>query len=121
MAAARHPTIVRRMRTSRLARLAGVAPFAAGSLVRVEVRCGRAGCRCATGVGHPAHYLTFKRRGKTVNVYVPTDRLEEVRGWIREHRRLKELVREISSLTIELYRAERRRERSQVRPRRRRR
>ncbi len=120
MRAPRHPTIVRRMRASRLARLAGVGSFAAGSLVRVEVRCGRAGCHCATGDGHPAWYFSFKRRGKTVNVYVPRDRLEEVRGWVREHKRLKDLMREISSLTIELYTAERKRERSQTRPRRRR-
>jgi hypothetical protein len=120
MKAPRHPTIVRRMRDGRLARLGGVGPLAAGSLVRVEVRCGRAGCRCARGRGHPAWYLTFKRRGRTVNVYVPKHRLKEVRGWIRESGRLKELAREISELTVELYRAERRGEKSQARPRRRR-
>ena len=78
------------------------------TLVQAVVRCGKAGCRCPKGGGHRTRFLTFKWKGKTVSVYVPKDRLAEVKGWVREHKRIKALVREISELTMELMRAEER-------------
>jgi hypothetical protein len=106
MKKARHPTVVRRSRDSRLGQLGKVEPFAAASLMVVNVRCGRKGCHCATGEGHPSNYLSYKQGGKTVMRYVPKDRLDEVRKWVREHKRLKKLTREISDLTLELLAAE---------------
>ena len=91
-----HPTLVRRMRDSRLRKLTEVGPLVAATLVQAEVRCGKEGCRCRKGGGHPTSFLTFKRNGKTVSVYVPKRRLAEVKGWVREHKRIKALVREIA-------------------------
>jgi hypothetical protein len=102
----RHPTVVRRSRDSRLDQLGSVGPFTSASLVVINVRCGRKGCHCATGEGHPSNYLSFSQGGKTVMRYVPKDRVEEVRKWVREHKRLKRLTREISDLTLELLAAE---------------
>lgn len=102
----RSPAQLRRMRDSRLERLASVRPFVAASLVESARTCGNPNCRCASGDKHTGFALTFKLEGKTRTVYVPKDRVEEVRQWVMEHRRLKDLLTEISTLTIELLRAE---------------
>jgi hypothetical protein len=97
-----HPTLIERMRQARLRQLRARQPLLAASLVRIAKRCGRPGCRCERGPKHVGHYLTCKVAGKTHTVYVPLDLLEEVRGWIQEHRRLKDLGREISQLSMAL-------------------
>ena len=102
MNAPRHPTVVRRRRDSRLAELASVGPFVNARLSLVEVKCGEPTCHCATGKGHPAQYLIFMQGRKTRSRYVQKDRLGEAREWVREYKRLKRLIREISDLTLEL-------------------
>lgn len=85
-------------RDARLKRLAGLGPFVAGSLVEIEHRCGKPGCRCAKGQRHRAYLLTTKVKGKTKSIYIPKDLLPEVRKWTQEYRRQKSLTREISKL-----------------------
>ena len=50
------------------------------------------------------HILTFKENGKTRSVYVPKEMLREVRMWIQNHRRLKKLISEISTLSMDIIR-----------------
>jgi hypothetical protein len=61
-----HPTLIRRMRDSRLARLADAAPFVAATLVETRVACGNQRCHCRKDGGHATRFLTFKRGGRTV-------------------------------------------------------
>jgi hypothetical protein len=68
-------------------------PLVAGSLNRVERRD-------ASGRTTAYHLLTFKEEGKTRSVYVPKDLVKEVRSWIRNHRRVKQVLSEISTLSI---------------------
>ncbi len=68
-------------------------PLMAGSLNRVERRNAR-------GKVTTYYLLTIKDAGKTRTVYVPKDLVKEVRSWIRNHRRLKVLISEISTLSI---------------------
>lgn len=96
----RHPTLVKRHLESRVRKFVARRPLLAASLVEIAKHCGRPGCRCQTGHKHVGHYLTFKVQGKTRTVYVPKDLLKEVRAWIQEHRRLKQLGQEISQLSI---------------------
>lgn len=96
----RHPTLVKRQIDSRLRQFVARAPLLSASLVRIAKHCGRPGCRCQSGHKHVGHYVTFAEAGKTRTVYVPKDLVQEVRSWIREHRRLKQLGREISRLSI---------------------
>jgi len=96
----KHPALVRRMCLARVKKLAAKGPVLAASLVRKGKRCGRPGCRCERGEKHMGYYLTFKQAGKTRTVYVPLDMVMEVRGWIAEHKRLKQLSREISELAV---------------------
>ena len=91
-----HPTNIRRMLGSRVKQLTARKPLLAASLVSVERRCGKPGCRCVSGEKHRGHQLTYKVRGKTRTVYVPVDLTEEVREWIDEYHRLKCLIQEIS-------------------------
>jgi len=100
----KHPTLIRRMRDARLKKLAHVGPLVAATVVRQRVRCGRPGCRCARGQKHVKTAITQTVHGKTRTVYVPVDLVEEVRTWVAEHKRVKELLKEISDLTIALIR-----------------
>jgi hypothetical protein len=86
---------------SRVRQLQAQSPLVAASLVQIAKHCGRDGCHCQTGEKHVGHYLTFKVAGKTKTVYVPKDLVGEVEGWVREHKRLRKLVQEISRLSVE--------------------
>lgn len=101
----KHPTLIRRMLASRLKQLATTTPILAASLVHFQRHCGNPACRCLNGgPKHSSQHLTFKDRGRSCSVYVPLDLLTEVRSWIAEHRRLKQLLREINLLTLALVR-----------------
>jgi hypothetical protein len=101
-----HPTQLRRMLDCRLKKLASTSPILAASLNAYTHRCGRACCRCHHGGPlHIGQHLTFKGPGnKTRSVYVPKDLLPEVRAWIAEHKRLKQLLQEIHQLSLALVR-----------------
>ena len=72
----KHPTIIRRHIEARLKEFHPQGPVLAATLVLVQRRCGRPGCHCRKGQGHPTHYLTCKQQGKTRSVYVPQDLLK---------------------------------------------
>ena len=101
-----HPTQIRRMLDSRLKKLATTSPVLAASLNTYTHRCGRPACRCHHGgPRHHGQHLTFKGPGnQTRSVYVPKDLLPEVRAWIAEHKRLKQLLQEIHRLSLALVR-----------------
>lgn len=72
-------------------------PVLAGSLNRVE--------RTKENGKTTVYWLlTFKEAGKTRSVYVPKDLLKEVQSWIRNHRRIKERLAQISTLSIDIIR-----------------
>jgi len=80
-------------RQEKLALLGQDRPLLAGSLNRVQ-RKDKQG-RTTT-----YHLLTFKQDGRTRSVYVPKDMVKEVQNWIRTHRRVKQLLADISTLSI---------------------
>lgn len=84
-------------RLRKLQQLGQDRPLVAGSLNRVERRN-------AQGRTTVYHLLTFKEAGKTRSVYVPKDLVKEVQSWIRNHRRVKKLLSEISTLSITMIR-----------------
>lgn len=96
----KHLTLIERMLTSRLKKLVPQRPLLGASLVEVFKKCGRSGCRCERGEKHPKYFLTYKVKTKTKTVYVPVDLVQEVRQWIKEHRRLKKLMQETSQLSL---------------------
>ena len=94
------------MLDSRLKKLGTSSPVLAASLHAYTFRCGRATCRChGGGPLHHSQQVTCKGHGnKTRTVYVPKDLLPEVQAWIAEHKRLKQLLREIHLLSLALVR-----------------
>jgi hypothetical protein len=101
-----HPTLILRMLQHRLNKLATNIPILAASFGTYTHRCGKATCRCHHGATlHKGQHLTFKEHGKTRSVYVPKDMLPEVRSWLAEHKRLKNLLHEIHQLAVALIRA----------------
>ena len=92
MKVSKHPTLLRRMRDARVKLLVPRCPPLGASL---GIQRG-GGCQ-----------LTLKHRGKTRTVYVPNDLKDEVEAWVQEHRRLKRLLREITSLQLALIRLHR--------------
>jgi hypothetical protein len=101
-----HPTLIRRMLDARLKKLHTSSPILAASLCAYTHRCGQARCRChRSGPLHRSQHLTFKGPGnQTRSVYVPKDLLPEVQAWIAEHKRLKQLLKEIHQLSVALVR-----------------
>jgi len=97
--------MLERMRDARLRKLGKVKPFIAGTLVNYEITCGNPRCKCAKGQKHPKAHLTYKGKDrKTVSVYIPVDKRKEVAEWVREYKRLKKLIREISELQEQILR-----------------
>jgi hypothetical protein len=88
----KHPTLIRRMRDARLKQLTPHCAPLAASLVR------QSGSRAG-------YQLTLKQDGKTKTVYVPKNLMEEVRASIREHQRIRTLLREITQLELARIRA----------------
>jgi hypothetical protein len=76
-----------------LKKLANIGPPVRGSL-------------CAVKRGNAvAHQLTVSVKGKTHTVYVPVDRVEEVREWIHNHKMLQKWLVEISKLNMAILHA----------------
>jgi hypothetical protein len=98
----KHPTLIRRSLQARQNELRAKSPVLAASLVTIRRACGNPNCRCARGQKHPGHYLTWKVKTKTHTAYVPVELLPQVKLWTQEHRRLKQLVREITQLSLAL-------------------
>ena len=71
-----------------LKKLAELGPMTRGSLVT------------ARRGNHVAHQLTVSVEGKTHTVYVPKDMVEEVREWIKNHRRMQRILKEVSKLNM---------------------
>jgi hypothetical protein len=86
------PTILKRMRQARLARVRRLGFVLAGSLVRLP--------------GHQSLYLTDKVRGKTRTLYIPLPRLDEVQKWNAQYREGKRLLSELSEIQRSLLRGE---------------
>ena len=77
-------------REAALRQIAGIGPFIEGTLIKVPHKS----CR------HVAHRLTFKVDGRTRTVYVPLDRVEDVKQWTREYKRLKRLIKTVTRASL---------------------
>lgn len=86
-------------------KLGHLQPWMEGTVVVTRRICGSMGCACRHGgEKHPAMYVTWKEKGKTVSIYVLRDREKNVVRWAKEWKRLKTLIREGTRLSRELIR-----------------
>ena len=94
-----------RARRRRLARrLPDVESLISGSVVDQGRRCGKEGCRCASGQLHgPYTYVVLPRAGgRTRTVYVPAAAADAVRQGVALSAAVRDVVEEISAINIEL-------------------
>jgi transposase len=94
-----------RARRRRLASsLSDVEALLRGTLVSQGRRCGKDGCRCATGDLHgPYTYLSVPRPGgRPRMLYVPADLVDLVSGQVAATARVEALLAEISAVNAEL-------------------
>ena len=80
-------------------------PFISGSFIRTARKCGNPDCQCAKGgTKHPCCMLSSKVKGKTKGVYIPVALADEVESWVKEHRRVKGILKEIDKLNEQIIR-----------------
>jgi hypothetical protein len=94
-----------RTRRRRLARsLPDVEGLISGSVVEQGRRCGKEGCRCASGELHgPYTYVALPRvEGRTRTVYIPASAAETVRAGAAVSAQVRTALEEISAINIEL-------------------
>ena len=90
---------------ARIRKLGDSGIFISGSLVHTGRKCGNPSCRCANGgEKHPCCLLTSKVKGKTKAVYVPVDMQDEVAKWVKENKKIKQLLKEVDQLSELLIR-----------------
>lgn len=78
-------------------KLCTIDPFVSGSISIVNRICGTKTCTCMQGgPKHPAMYLNSKVKGKTKSLYIPVALHDDVREWNENHKKLKQLIKDIS-------------------------
>ena len=79
--------------------------FMSGSLIQKRWKCAKPDCICnRTGKLHTGYAVTSKVKGKTKSVYVPVAMVEEVKGWIKEYKRVQKVMKEINALAEQIIR-----------------
>jgi hypothetical protein len=73
-----------------------------GSLTLSRTRCGKPGCHCAKGEGHPAWTWTFMSQGKRRVERLPADWIEEVQRRVAAGHEFHNAVREVVTANAEL-------------------
>ena len=97
--------VLRRRIGDKIRKLGKSGGFISGSFVRTGRKCGNPSCRCANGgEKHPCCLLTSKVKGKTKAVYVPVDMQDEVAKWVKENKKIKQLLKEVDQLSELLIR-----------------
>ena len=91
-----------------------------GSVFVRTLRCGKPGCRCATGDGHRATYLSVTfGGGRTEQICLPPSLVALARRWVANYLKWWEVVERVSAINRQLLRKRRVAERSPRRSRRR--
>jgi len=60
--------------------------------------CGKPNCKCRRGEKHLSLFLTRGKEGKIEELYIPREKEELVRQWVKNYREIQELLEKISSL-----------------------
>jgi hypothetical protein len=91
-------------REALLRRLVAVGNFVKGSITCVCGTCGRSHCICATKAGTKAYRLTYKDSGqKTQIVYIPRNRLPEMKRLTANYAQVRALVQQIIATNIAIF------------------
>jgi hypothetical protein len=77
-----------------------------GTVQKRHYRCGKPNCHCAKGLLHGPYYQwTRKVRGKTVNVNLDQASAAQVKGWIQNNRKLRQLCHQLERTSLAVLKA----------------
>jgi hypothetical protein len=74
-----------------------------GSVVRRFMPCGNPACRCMGKpplLHGPYYQWTYKVAGKTRTIRLSEEQARLCRQWLRDHKRLKRLIRQMEQLSL---------------------
>ena len=107
------PTPAQQAQAARIAReladLASTGFALPGTLADRKTRCGYASCRCHADpprLHGPYHQWTRKKDGKTATRILTDDQLADYQPWFDNHRRLRELIAELETLSLAIAEAD---------------
>lgn len=81
-----------------------------GSIVRINTRCGKKGCRCERGEYHGiSQYLSYKEKGRTQMVYIPKALVPEVESRVESFKRYWDLGVKLAQVNLKELKDKRRR------------
>lgn len=96
------------LQTKRLSlrrQIQNLGPWMEGTLVTTSRKCGKENCACHhQGPKHPVLFVTWKKAGKTISLYIPRPLEAEVKQWTENYKRLKELIRQTSEVQKQMVR-----------------
>jgi len=97
------PAALRRRRAKIPKALPPLEEVLRGSFFERQIRCGKPGCRCAKGPGHPllCVSVTFPG-GRTQQVTVPRELARTVLLWIRNYQRWWQAIEAVSGINRRL-------------------
>jgi len=97
---------LRLRRRSLVRRLRNFDSVLRGSLIERYKRCGKPGCHCAKGRGHgPKYYLSVSRSGNRPEMdYVPQESHDQVKEYLENYRRIRDILDQIANINRELLR-----------------
>jgi len=85
-----------RRRRSRAAQILSADPLLRGTLSVRKIKCGKPGCKCASGEPHLSLYLVQSQKGKPRQLYVPKDLADQVRQAVNNYQNLAQILEELS-------------------------
>jgi hypothetical protein len=103
----RPTSYLRRRRTTLVKRLAAVDAYIfRGSLIKRFIRCGKPGCKCSETQGHgPKYSLSVSYPGRRPEQdYVPQQYEGQVRQFLSNYQKVKQILEEISNINREILR-----------------
>jgi len=74
-----------------------------GSVVTYKHKCCKS-CRCNQGKGHPGHYLSANINGKTKNLYLNKEAVDQARLMTQSYSEVKTLLKQLSEVNYRLLR-----------------
>ena len=84
-----------------LERILSCSDMLQGSIVRINSRCGKKGCRCQQGEFHGvSHYLSYKEEGRTQMVYIPKSLVPDVQNQVDSFKRYWELGVKLAQVNL---------------------
>jgi hypothetical protein len=80
-----------------------------GSVFVRSLRCGKAGCRCASGEGHRAAYLSVTLPGgRTEQISLPADLVSTAEQWVKNYKAWWSAIEDLSAINRQVLRQRRR-------------